>query len=266
MGATFFGVLLGYRIVGGEVELGRAAAALISVFFNFQGMIVLNNLLDRSIDRISCKRTPLVDGAVSEKSYALLGLVFSAIGAITAALISYPALLLVMAAHIASFLYSAPPFRLKRFFPLNTLLIALSTYLAMMFGYSIYGLAKTFMSFPPKLTLLFLMVFTLSLSFKDRLDREGDREGGIYTLFTLFGERRGSIVNGVLMLASYCSVPFILGYAPLLLVAVPAGILTYIFCIRSPFREEPIFLIYFLFADAFMLTIWRNVGLVLPQF
>lgn len=266
VGATLFGMLLGYRIVGGGFDLASSVLAVASVFFNFQGMIVLNNLMDRSIDQVSGKKTPLVDGAVDERMYIFWGLGFSLVGAALAFVISYHALLLVIGAHVTSFLYSSPPFRLKRFFPLSTIFISLSTYLAMMFGYSIYGLTKTFMSFPPKLTLLFMIVFTLSMSFKDRLDQEGDKRGGIYTLFTLFGERTGSLVNGLLMFASYVSVPLILRYPPLLIAAIPAAILSFLFCIRKPFREEPIFIIYFLFADIFIFTLWHNVEMVLPQF
>lgn len=265
VGATVFGIVLGQRIIGGSLDINRSMLAVISVFFNFQGMVVLNNLMDVGIDEISGKRTPLVDHALSEKDYRAWGVVFSAIGALAAILVSYEAFLIVVAAHIASFLYSVPPFRLKRFFPVNTLLISLSTYLAMMFGYSIYGLTKTFISFPARLTLLFIVVFTLSMSFKDKLDVEGDRQGGIYTLFTLFGERKGSLLNGIMMFAAYCSVPVILGYVPLYLAALPAALLSFVFCVRKPFREEPIFLVYFLFADIFIYIIWSNTFLVLPE-
>jgi 4-hydroxybenzoate polyprenyltransferase len=265
VGATVFGILLGYRIIGPEFYLARSIIGVLAVFFSFQGMIVLNNLRDKSIDAVSGKRTPLSENVVSERTYAVWGAAFSGAGALAALYVSYAALLLVVAAHVTSLLYSSPPFRLKRFFPVNTLLISVSTYLAMMFGYSIYGLTKTFMSFPPKLTLLFVIVFTLSLSFKDRLDHKGDREGGIHTLFTLLGERRGSIVNGVLICLSYCSVPLILGYPPLFLAAVPAGLLSFYFSIRSPFREEPVFIVYFLFADVFIFTIWKNIVLILPE-
>jgi 4-hydroxybenzoate polyprenyltransferase len=266
VGATIFGILLGYRIIGSDFEIARSTIAVVSVFLNFQGMIVLNNLIDRSIDRLSGKKTPVSEGAIDERGYAIWGFGLSSIGALAAFAISYPAFLIVIAAHITSFLYSSPPFRLKRFFPLNTIFISLSTYLAMMFGYSIYGLTKTFMSFPPKLTLLFMIVFTLSLSFKDRLDQKGDREGGIHTLYTLLGVRKGSIVNGILICASYCSVPLILRYHPLLFAAVPAGALSLFFLTRDPFREEPVFVIYFLFADVFIFTIWKNIGLILPEF
>jgi len=265
VGATVFGILLGYRIVGPRFDLTRSVIAAVAVFFNFQGMVVLNNLIDSAIDRVSGKKTPLSEGAVTERVYAVWGFSLSSVGAVAALFISYPAFLIVIAAHVTSFVYSSPPFRLKRFFPVNTLFIALSTYLAMMFGYSIHGLTKTFMSFPPRLTLLFMIVFTLSLCFKDRLDYRGDSEGGVYTLFTLLGERKGSIVSGILVCASYCSVPLILGYPALFFAAVPAGALSFFFLTRNPFREEPIFIVYFLFADVFIFTLWRNIELVLPK-
>jgi 4-hydroxybenzoate polyprenyltransferase len=265
VGATAFGIILGYRIIGGGIHPVQSALALVSVFFTFQGMVVLNNLMDKKIDEISGKKTPLVEGALSDSTYRAWGIVFSTLGALAGLAISYTAFLLIVAGHIASFLYSAPPFRLKRFFPISTLLLALSSYLVMMFGYSIYGLTKTFMSFPPRLSLLFIIVFALSMSFKDRLDEKGDREGGIHTLFTMLGERVGSLVNGIMMFAAYCIVPPILGYLPLYFAAIPAAVLTLVFSIRRPFREEPIFLIYFMFADIFIYVIWKNIFLVLPQ-
>jgi 4-hydroxybenzoate polyprenyltransferase len=264
VGATFFGILLGYRIIGGGVDWPRSVLALVSVFLNFQGMVVLNNLMDRAIDEISGKKTPVVEAALRDRDYRALGIAFSAVGASLALFISYQSFLIVVAAHVVSLFYSPPPFRLKRFFPVNTILISLSTYLAMMFGYSLYGGSKTFIAFPPRLTLLFLVVFTLSMSFKDRLDERGDREGGVRTLFTLLGERKGSFANGVLMLASYCSVPLILHYPPLFLAAIPAGLLSLFFGLRRKFREEPIFIVYFLFADIFIFVIWKNISLVLP--
>jgi 4-hydroxybenzoate polyprenyltransferase len=270
VGAAIIGVVIGYRMLGEVLGMPFEPWILINstitIFFTFYASVMLNDFFDEEIDRISKKETPLVQNLLSPSQYRILGITTLVFSLLFAYSISYITFLIVIACHSISFIYSAPPLRLKRFFPFSTLLLALAAWFAILIGFSHYGGTKSLLIFPQRLTLLFLGGFTLTIPFKDIMDVRGDLRGGVHTLFTLFGEEKGKRLNSGLFILAYGLAPFILRFPYLILAAVPGGVLSVYFLLRKPFREFPVFLIYYAFMIILIVVLWYRMDLVLPAY
>ncbi|MDP3142577.1 MAG: UbiA family prenyltransferase, partial [Candidatus Omnitrophota bacterium] len=101
------------------------------------------------------------------------------------------------------FLYSTPPFRLKRFFPLSIIIIATEALLAVLLGYLFLGPQKFSIDIPLGICTLVFFIFLLTASVKDLKDIEGDRITGVYTLPVLVGSSLARKIIGVCVFAGY---------------------------------------------------------------
>jgi len=195
----------------------------ISALAAFQGAVFLNDIFDAEIDRLAGKQTPFSRGLLGRRDSYILAAslsVFSLILALRCGLASFLALL---AAHVISLLYSTPPLRLKRLYPLNVFLLALAGLAVMASGFASHA---PVVLFPLRMLILVVVTLTATFGTKDMADVEGDRRRGIRTLFTLLGLEKGRWVNAGLVLISYLLTPLILAYPRLYWAAAPFGVLT----------------------------------------
>ena len=87
---------------------------------------------------------------------------------------------------------------------------------------------------------------TLAINVKDMKDVEGDKADGILTLPTLFGEMGAKIV-GLCFALSFLLVPIFLSFYILYIVALPSAIVGYKLVTKKPYKENPIFILRFVF-------------------
>lgn len=252
------GIFIGSKMYNEPLAIIPGTILTVAVFFSFQASIVLNDINDIRADRIVKRCTPLGLDGMTQTFYRRSGIVFFAVSLLVGAALGYRMLLIVLLGNVLHFLYSSPPFRIKRYYPLSVLFLALGAWLTAVAGFALYEPAKPFITFPAKASLFIVVPLFLALNFRDLADYEGDRATGVYTLFTLLGPERARLANAVLLFLSYQSVPMILGYYPLLSVTFPLGLLSSFAALRRPFREYPIFIIYFAFVV--VLTIWFNLN------
>jgi 4-hydroxybenzoate polyprenyltransferase len=243
---TAFGIFLGMNIFAKPIYLLKSIFLFLAIFFSYQASIILNDINDMKADAFARRKTPLNTKEISIAEYRNWGIIFVTIALGFGLLISYRMFLIVLLGNVLHFLYSSPPFRLKRFYPISIFLLSLGALLAAIAGYAIYEPSKPFISFPLKATLFIVVPLFLGLNFRDLADYEGDKKTEVQTLFTVFGLDRGRIINAILIFLSYLSVPIILQFVWLFLVAVPLGLMSLYFCLKKPFKENYIFYIYFL--------------------
>uniref|UniRef100_A0A7C6A9C5 Prenyltransferase n=1 Tax=candidate division WOR-3 bacterium TaxID=2052148 RepID=A0A7C6A9C5_UNCW3 len=243
---TAFGIFLGMNIFAKPIYLLKSIFLFLAIFFSYQASIILNDINDMKADAFARRKTPLNTKEISIAEYRNWGIIFVTIALGFGLLISYRMFLIVLLGNVLHFLYSSPPFRLKRFYPISIFLLSLGALLAAIAGYAIYEPSKPFISFPLKATLFIVVPLFLGLNFRDLADYEGDKKTEVQTLFTVFGLDRGRIINAILIFLSYLSVPIILQFAWLFLAAVPLGLMSLYFCLKKPFKENYIFYIYFL--------------------
>lgn len=240
-----FGIFLGMHMFGRPFYPFESILITLSVFFSFQASIILNDLTDIRSDAITQRQTPLNCGNIPVKDYQTLALGCLIASLLLALAISYRTLLIVILGNILHFSYSSKPFRLKRFYPVSLVLLALGALLAAIAGYSIYEPSRPFMSFPARASIFIVLPLFLALNFRDLADYKGDRGTGTTTLFTLMGLSKGRIINAILIVLSYLSVPVILDYPLLFAACVPLGLASGYVCMQKDFREKRVFLIYF---------------------
>ena len=254
-------LLRGFRIIhyagfaaGGAVMgavIGEVALDPYLLFYStlagataFQGAVFLNDIFDVQIDRLAGKGTPFSKGVLGRRGSYILAIGLSVLSLLLALRCGIASLLTLLGLHVVSLVYSIPPIRAKRFYPLNVLLLAVAGLSVMISGFASHA---PIVLFPIRMLILVLVTLTATFGTKDMADVEGDRRKGICTLFTLLGLKAGRWVNAGLVLAAYLATPLILGYLKLYWAAVPAGAITTLTVLAPKTKEWLILVVYILF-------------------
>ena len=223
-----------------------AAAAALAMFFSFQLNVQVNDLLDRDIDAVSNPERPLARGTLSQRDLWWLTGLYGMLAIGFAAAASATVVFFTLAYNALGMLYSAPPFRLRKYVPFATLVLAGCSLVAMAAGFSVIAGADALALFPRRAFWMFLIVFMAAFNFKDMKDVEGDRAAGVYTIPVLLGRERGKWVVAALILGAYCAVPPLLGRGGILWIAPAVGVATALLIVRADKPHEPtLFGLYF---------------------
>lgn len=220
----------------------------ISVTTYWLWAVAINDQADVVGDRVSMSDRPLPRGVISRDELAQFGLVAMIISWSSALLVSWGVFVMIVVRSSFSWLYSLPPFRLKRVPILSNFVIGgayLSTAIA---GYLLVG-KNGITDFPGRLALAIIWVYTFAVEFKNIKDISGDRADGIRTIPVILGDERSRLVIGLMGVAAFLGFPlFYPASATVLLpAALSAGTLYYYAVNRRPYRESIVFGAIFLF-------------------
>ena len=226
--------------------LGVSCAWLFAVF--------LNDIFDVETDRISESSRPLVSGSLSARQHSVLSGISFILAMLFSLLAGYAAWSFVLFFVVVySFIYSAPPYRLRRFLLLPNVLIGLASAAAMLAGFSIIYGEHALRIFPRDVLLMVVLAYTLSSTVKDLKDLKGDKLAGIRTLFTLLGELWGRFVCGLLLFTSYLLVPIFISTPSMWILGATGGALA--FAAMQRLGERAQFIIEALFLAALFLML-----------
>ncbi|MBI5528388.1 MAG: UbiA family prenyltransferase, partial [Deltaproteobacteria bacterium] len=182
-----------------DLVVGSAAAALLNGASN-----VLNQVYDVEIDRINKPGRVLPSGRLSPRAALAIAAALYAVSLSAACTINFQCFVLFVAGAVSTVLYSAPPFRLKRFVWVSNLTIAIPRgVLLKVAGWSV---AKSVWS--PEawfIGLVFGLFLFGATSSKDFADMEGDRAGGIDTVPLRYGQH-----TAVKLMYPFFTLPFLL--------------------------------------------------------
>lgn len=171
-------------------DIFKVVTAILAISFTFFYSVILNNIVDLNIDKITNRTRPLVVQSISLNEYRDLKNIFLFVGLILSVTVNETFFFLMIFIAVLSYLYSSSFFRLKRYLMINNLtlaLIALSVFLA---GLSlIEGNSAFIVADKVLLTLIFLFFF-IGANLKDIKDERGDRLDNITTLVTLYGQEK----------------------------------------------------------------------------
>ncbi len=267
VGMTLLGILLGFWlfrdaypvVFGTPIDFLACLGLLFSVFFAYQSAVAVNDIFDIESDKISNNSRPLVKKKLSSGDVKILAVIYMFIALLFAINVKYSCFSLVLVSIILSLVYSVPPLKLKRFFPVSTFIIALAALVTLLTGFSIFGGWKSVYIFPKSLTLLVLVIFTLAGTVKDLKDFEGDKRTGIKTLPVLLGRHRGKIVIALFVLLSYILIAPIIRMPILFIPAIVFGILSVFIILKKELSEKPIFVLYFAFFIILAFFIRKNI-------
>jgi geranylgeranylglycerol-phosphate geranylgeranyltransferase len=194
--------------------LNVALGALLAMALN-AGSNAFNQIFDLEVDRINRPTRPLPSGRLTLPRAALFAAAGYATALVLALLINRQCLAIVAAGAAFTMIYSMPPIRTKRYWPLANLTIAVPRgVLLVAAGWSTAADVRRLE--PWFVSLVFGGFLLGAASTKDFADVEGDRAGGCRTLPVAYGARKAAAV-----IAPFLVLPFVL-----LPIGVSAGLLT----------------------------------------
>lgn len=176
---------------------------IIAVSLAWLASVVFNDIFDKKIDLITNSKRPLIVKDFKQGDYIAIGVVLFVASILYAGIINPKVALLLVAYQALAWLYSAWPFRLKRFILLATFISALASMLIVFSGFILASPTEDTIEFPKRIFWLILISLTLSLPIKDLKDIKGDRVDGVFTVPVVFGEYWGKIVIGSGIFLSY---------------------------------------------------------------
>ncbi len=169
---------------GSWAELLKLGCAASSITLLFAYAKIINDIHDLAIDRISNSRRPLVEGVISEgraRRLATILLTLSAVLAIPVGSSFFSIWFLIWG---LSYLYSAPPMRVRRFWPVGSVTLALIGGCVFIAGTCIsrpngFGSARE----DKEIIGYLLTAFFFLCQIKDLKDIEGDSAAGVGNIF-----------------------------------------------------------------------------------
>ena len=208
---------------------------LLGIVFGWLFAVFLNDVFDQESDKISNASRPLISGSLSLNSYKKLIFSFFVLAMVSGGLSGYNQLTFVFLFMLVyGFLYSAPPFRIKKLFLLPNILIAFASVAAVMGGASIIFREATSYFFPRNILALIFSFYVLASMIKDLKDYEGDKATSTKTLFTLLGVKSGKIIFSILLIILAFMIVLLLGVPQLLLPLLVINV----FAIWGVFKEN----------------------------
>ncbi len=210
-----------------------------SVISAWIASVIINDLHDKNIDIITNQNRPLPRNTIDAEMYRAIGTSFFLASLILAGSISFKILLLLVCYQAIAWIYSVPPFRLKRFPLIATFLAACASLLILLSGF--FLIAPEGLSSLPKPLLFFLLLsYALMLPLKDFKDIKGDRADGVFTIPVLLGENTAKLFIGGAAFLLFTGSVVILRDSSLMLPAFLFGSLTF-WLIQKSTLDHPTF-------------------------
>lgn len=200
---------------------------LLAVLSAWYFSVFINDIYDTRIDEITNAYRPLIQKLFSREEYIDRSLVFLVFSLTSSLVVGIKFFLLIIAYHFLTFVYSAYPFRLKRFVGVASLLSAFASLIFFAMGFILVSDNSMIDQFPWRVTLMMFVGYALAIPLKDIKDIEGDRRDGVYTLPVLLGEEKTRLLLAVLILGCYFFSVYIFNERALWLPAFLCGSLSY---------------------------------------
>ncbi len=182
-----------------RVVLGVAAALFATAASN-----AWNQVFDLGLDRVNKPERPIPRGAITPSQALRLGHAFAVVAVALAAFSGFAYLLCVLVGVAATWIYSAPPLRLRRFLFPALFTIALPR--GLLVPVAGWSLVATVLQPEPWVLGLVTGLFVLgAAATKDFADMEGDKAEGCVSLPILLGPKRAAQA-----VAPFLVVPFLL--------------------------------------------------------
>ena len=203
--------------------------------------IITNNIEDIEIDKVCNRNRPTITGAIPIAHYTQIAWSSLGLSLLYASAVSIEILFLILLCIGNYFIYSMPPYRLKRVPLFSKLIIAFNTLACFLMGYLLSGGS---FNLPLNTVTLSLLALTATINFIDIKDYEGDRAAGIKTLPTLLGLKWSKRLIGLFFLLSYSLSYFVTDEDIFIIPSIITGIILYLLINKKSYDERPIFIIH----------------------
>ncbi|OGI16302.1 MAG: hypothetical protein A2Z52_02570 [Candidatus Moranbacteria bacterium RBG_19FT_COMBO_42_6] len=205
-----------------------AMVLIVAIWLAWKASVVVNDIYDFGIDQISNPDRPLQKKIFTVREYAEIGMIFFPLSVLGGLVINSKFAALFFVYQIIAWVYSAPPFRLKKIPIIATFFSAVASLLILFIGFTLVSGDAHIHGLSWRITVLVLAALTLSLPIKDFKDIAGDEKYGILTLPVIFGEEKGKLLVAVGVFASFMLSIFLLNEFRLFWWAVLFGGISYL--------------------------------------
>jgi 4-hydroxybenzoate polyprenyltransferase len=263
--SLFCGIAFAYINRAGNVPVVIDIFGIICLFVAWAALwmhaVHLNDIYDVDIDKISNTDRPLINNSLSTKEMGDIGKMWLAVALVGSWCAGFYPFFMALVYIACSYVYSAPPLRLRRLPLVPSFLIGVACLATVLSGYFFISTNKEIQSFPIFLSIGIVIMVTLAINFKDIKDIEGDRANGILTIPNIF-PRYGIRIVAILFAISILLVPFFLSFYLLYIISIPCAVIGYKLITRKPYVEKYIFILRFFFllgiGLAYILIFWLN--------
>lgn len=228
----------------------------VALFFAFESAVLLNDWVDERCDAVSNPERPIPTGVATRAQVMTMTLVTGLLSLALALCVGYGTFVVLLGCHVLSLLYSLPPWRFKRWYPLNLMMIATIGLLVVYYGFTFWFGTRGVRLFPAHLFWGYWVFFVLTLGIKDIKDVEGDRRDGVHTLLTLLGEKRGRLATAGLLCVAAFWLPLWFGQPWFILPSLAMSLLAGAGCVFARNAERWVFPVYYIY---FLSTIYLFV-------
>jgi len=215
--------------------------ALSSVLLAWKASVVVNDIFDYRVDLLSNPERPLQKGIFTVNQYSQLGALLFFLSLIGGLLVHYKLGILLFVYQVLAWFYSAPPFRLKRFVPIASILSALTLLTVFFSGFIFFSPEQNLDRLSWRVVFLLIITYTLSLPVKDFKDIAGDAHDGVKTVPVIFGEEKGRLIVASGIFLSFVLSVFLLNVAGLFWWAILFGTLSYFIMINKKIHPRNLF-------------------------
>lgn len=232
-GLFFIGLGLGWQVYPENFYLSPfspfALLVLISsIWLAWTASVIINDIYDYEIDEISNPDRPLQKKVFTVSEYASFGAVVFLLSIIGGLVIGLKFAALLMAYQFIAWAYSAPPFRLKKFPIIATLLSSFASLIVLFMGFTLFSGDLHLRGLSFRIILLLIIALTLSLPIKDLKDIKGDKKYKVWTIPVLLGEERGRLAIAIGVFISFMCSVFLLNEFHLFWWAVIFGAISFL--------------------------------------
>jgi 4-hydroxybenzoate polyprenyltransferase len=165
-----------------------------AIWLSWIASVIVNDIYDFEVDVVSNPGRPLQQNVFSVREYAELGAVIFFLALLGGLVVSFKFAALLLVYQFLAWVYSARPYRLKRFPGIATFVSACASLIILFIGFALFSGDQNLQGLSWRIILLLLLTLTLSLPIKDFKDIEGDKKEGIWTIPVLFGEEKGRLI------------------------------------------------------------------------
>lgn len=167
-------------------DVFKILAAIFSLMLFFMFSTIINDIADEESDKITNKNRVLVQKLLNKDDFLGLAKVCFLFSFLFGILINEHFIFLLFALYSLSYLYSTPPFQLKKIIFLSHLMLTFIAAIVFLLGYCIVEANLGFQKVDVGLLYSIMFFFFVSSHLKDIKDAQSDKQYGVQTLANIF--------------------------------------------------------------------------------
>lgn len=200
---------------------------ILSIFFSWLFSVIINDIEDYKIDKISNKSRPLVVNIISKKIYLNYGYIFLFLSLLLSITVSNKIFVIIVLYNLLTIIYSKYPFKLKRIPWIAGMVSSLASLFIFLIGFLLITGNHITSVFPWRVIFFLFISYAFILPIKDLKDITSDKENNVLTVANLFGDSNARIYFGVVIFLLFICSVFVFTAYNLFWLAVFCGIISY---------------------------------------